>query len=89
MRAAAALLALIATSCNQAAPPTPSQSIVPQIGRWTIIHSPQIESDTMLLDTTTGDTWQLVKLEKDVSMGLGWQFIGKIDQASPEVRNSN
>lgn len=31
-------------------------------GRWTIIHSPQVERDTMLLDTATGRTWQLVNV---------------------------
>jgi hypothetical protein len=34
------------------APPLP-------VGRYTIIHSPQVENDTMLLDTSTGHTWRL------------------------------
>lgn len=53
------------------------------VGRYTIIHSPQTERDTMLLDTTTGDTWQLVTMGKDESDGMGWQFVGKIDQPPP------
>jgi hypothetical protein len=53
---------------------------VPSVGRYTIIHSPQVERDTMLLDTVTGDAWQLVSMGKTDDAGMGWQFVGKIDQ---------
>jgi hypothetical protein len=53
---------------------TPAQS---EVGRYTIIHSPQIERDTMLLDTETGDTWQLVQTSKDGD--LAWQSVKKSD----------
>lgn len=78
---------LILTSCDQpgrsgvrsnsdlAAPPT----LVP-VGNHAIIHSPQVERDTMLLDTVTGDTWQLVKIGKTDNSGMGWEFVPKIDQ---------
>lgn len=30
-------------------------------GRYVIVHSPHLQSDTVLLDTLTGKTWQLQK----------------------------
>lgn len=30
-------------------------------GRFVIVHSPHIQSDTVLLDTATGKTWQQVQ----------------------------
>jgi hypothetical protein len=47
------------------------------IGRFTIIHSPLVERDTVLLDTTTGDTWMLVRLGNDDNSPLSWQPLGK------------
>lgn len=64
----------------------PQKPLAPVVGRYTIIHSPEVERDTMLLDTATGDTWQLVNLGKGDKSGLGWQFTGKIDQPP---KNSN
>ena len=61
-----------------AAPISAPDKIVP--GRYTIIHSPQVERDTMLIDTASGDTWQLVSLGNKDTDGMGWQFVGKIDQ---------
>ena len=67
-----ALLVLSVTlaACDQQAPPanTAADSPPPALtkwtgprvaGRYTIIHSPQVENDTMLLDTVTGRTWRL------------------------------
>lgn len=76
------LLSLVA--CNRAQPnnepakPTaePVQSVA--IGRYTIIHSPQVERDTMLIDTATGKTWQLVKTGKTDDDSLAWQEVNRI-----------
>ncbi|MBV8973472.1 MAG: hypothetical protein JO290_14400 [Sphingomonadaceae bacterium] len=80
-----ALLAL--AGCDQTArtvdqPASSPPTVVPQVavGKYIIIHSPQVERDTMLLDTVTGDTWQLVKLGKAKNSGMGWEFVGKLDQ---------
>jgi hypothetical protein len=58
------LLALC--GCDQRPPPRtekvylPSAPVrPPEVGRFTIIHSPQTEQDTMLIDTVTGETWEL------------------------------
>jgi hypothetical protein len=66
---AVALVALMSVaSCSKPTPPSPTKPTVEQIlgppppvvaGRYTIIHSPQVENDTMLLDTATGRTWRL------------------------------
>jgi hypothetical protein len=76
MRAALLLtvVSLTISGCDQLKP-VPSLLV----GRYTIIHSPQVERDTMLLDTATGDTWQLVNLGKDENTGQGWQFTAKLD----------
>ena len=48
----------------------------------------------MLLDTVTGDTWQLVKLGKTEDSGMGWEFVAKLDQPqapppSPTIQTTN
>jgi len=48
--------ALSQRSSSPAAAPAPTAS-----GRYTIIHSPHLEKDTVLLDTVTGKTWILVE----------------------------
>jgi hypothetical protein len=48
--------ALFLTSGRPAAAPASTSG---QVGRYTIIHSPHVENDTMLIDTATGRTWRL------------------------------
>lgn len=79
MRTTILLCALALTGCDQL---TGSAKTQPRerVGRWSIIHSPHMARDTMLLDTATGNTWQLVKLGSDEKKsGVGWQFVRKLD----------
>lgn len=84
-------------SCNQpfgthAAQPTQAGSQTSQVGRWTIIHSPHVQRDTMLLDTVTGQTWLLVTLGEDQNSGFGWEPVAKLPSpsapASPARRDT-
>jgi hypothetical protein len=51
----AATLAGCTQAPQQAAvQPAPKPS---EVGRYVIVHSPQVERDTVLLDTLTGRTW--------------------------------
>jgi hypothetical protein len=51
------------------APPPAKPS---EIGRYTIIHSPQAERDTILLDTVTGKTWSRVEVTDIVGEPPAW-----------------
>jgi hypothetical protein len=64
---------------NDWVPPESTTPAPSEVGRYTIIHSPQIESDTILLDTVTGRTWQLQKAEFLNGDPLGWQEIYRFD----------
>lgn len=56
-RVLATALLLILAGCAKP-PPTPNPSKPPsEVGRFVIVHSPEAERDTILLDTVTGDTW--------------------------------
>lgn len=65
-----------------------SAPVGPPVGRWSIVHSPHVQRDTMLLDTATGDTWQLVQLGRADSDGLGWQYVGKLDGSSAKSESA-
>lgn len=45
-----------------------------EVGRYTVVHSPHVESDTILLDTATGDTWQL---QVESGGNLIWEALKK------------
>lgn len=46
------------------------------VGRYTIIHSPHLQSDTVLLDTSTGTSWQMVSsTPRDPDGTLSWQMM--------------
>jgi hypothetical protein len=91
------LLTLAATglgTCSQDAPTTatvptnavaetatPPASVV--AGRYTIIHSPLLERDTMLLDTATGRTWQLVNNGPADQEVLQWQPVARYPNPDP------
>ncbi len=100
--AAAAAVALGATGCTQptgalassgassAAASTPSAlAAAPSPagpGRYTIVHSPQVENDTILLDTATGQTWRQVEIADVKSNPVVWvpepQMNGPADWAA-------
>ena len=46
---------------------------VAAVGRYAIIHSPHIQADTVLLDTATGRTWQLVRTGEAQDSPNAWQ----------------
>jgi hypothetical protein len=50
-----------------------------ETGRYTITHSPHVQRDTMLLDTATGRTWNLVTFNKGPDTRYGWEPVAKID----------
>jgi hypothetical protein len=89
--------AVLLTGCSQSSPPNdvaatnklPTAEAVlgppPPIiaGRYTIIHSPQVERDTMLLDTATGRTWQLVNNGTDQQEVLAWQPVARYPNSDP------
>jgi hypothetical protein len=60
-----AIAGVVLSACTQSAAPPPAAAPTPpakvsEVGRYVIVHSPQVERDTVLLDTVTGRTWGLV-----------------------------
>ena len=49
------------------------------IGRFTIVHSPHVQRDTVLLDTATGKTWQLVEFSFLEDEPVGWAPMSRQD----------
>ena len=95
MRTAVFLSLVLLAACDQqgrgqtdtsAAPATPRQESF-QVGRWAIVHSPHVQRDTTLLDTATGDTWQLVRLGDGDNSEMGWQYMRRLD--GPNQTNAN
>jgi hypothetical protein len=83
---AISLLAVVALSgCDQqwpqkaAAAPTAGTGAASEIGRFVIVHSPQVERDTILLDTKTGQTWGLAQFTDMDGDPYGWQPIYRAD----------
>ena len=71
--------ALLLDGCNALPQGTPVQQQVRRasdvpVGRFIIVHSPEIERDTTLLDTATGRTWQLVV---DKQQNESWEAFGQ------------
>ena len=63
-------MAAVAYGCAPAkvtSPPTPSG-----VGRYMIVHSPEAERDTILLDTATGRTWSRVQVTDVVDEPPAW-----------------
>lgn len=81
-RALSSLALLLLAGCDQLAPRQPQTSAKSGTlaGRFTIIHSPHIQRDTMLLDTATGETWQLVTKGKSEDSALTWE---RVEMAEP------
>ena len=50
-----------------------------QVGRYVIVHSPQVERDTILLDTGTGKTWSRVELSSISGSPPGWEPMARTD----------
>jgi hypothetical protein len=50
----------------------PKAATAPEIGRYVIVHSPEAERDTILLDTATGKTWSRVEVTDLVDDPPAW-----------------
>ena len=50
-----------------------------QVGRYIIVHSPQVERDTVLLDTGSGKTWSRVGLSSINGSPPGWEPMPRTD----------
>jgi len=74
--AAVLLTSALLVACGQS-PAKQNSKSEPAIGRWVIVHSPQTEKDTVLLDTATGDSWTLLQLGSGDSAPLVWRAIGR------------
>ena len=79
----AAGLAASAAGCTRPAPP-PLAAAPAQIGRFVIVHSPQVERDVILLDTVTGETWSRVETGSGADDGAAWEIMPKIEPANPK-----
>lgn len=70
------LSALALQGCSKA---EAQQASTPANQRYVIVHSPHMQRDTQLLDTTTGRTWQLVE---DKDKNLVWQEVERFSLPS-------
>ncbi len=52
------------------------------VGRYVIVHSPQVERDTILLDTVTGKTWERVEFTDMKGDPSGWEPMARTDVES-------
>jgi hypothetical protein len=68
------LAADILASCSPQAPPAPAQ-----VGRYIIAHSPQVERDTILLDTVTGQSWQEVSISDATNEPTVWVPVAQMN----------
>jgi hypothetical protein len=63
LAAAAGLVGLLMLSgCGRPQSDASSDTDTSDVGRFVIVHSPQVEGDTVLLDTATGQSWQRVEV---------------------------
>jgi len=50
-----------------------------QAGRYVIVHSPQVERDTQLVDTATGDTWVLTSVTSLNDEPFVWEPVPRMN----------
>lgn len=87
---AIALLLLIGglSGCDQKTPPqapaVSSAALTPQNGRFVIVFSPLIRTDTFLLDTQSGRIWTPTKYEDLVGEPTVWEDMLIIDSGGKE-----
>ena len=53
----------------------------PQAGRWVVVHSPEAERDTILLDTATGRTWSRVQVGDLTDEPAAWDPMPQLNSA--------
>jgi hypothetical protein len=61
--------ALLLVSCDR---PSPNATPSSEVGRYVIVHSPEAERDTILLDTVTGKTWSRVEVTDITDAPPAW-----------------
>jgi len=66
--------ALLLVSCDR---PSPNAAPSSEVGRYVIVHSPQGEQDTILLDTATGATWSRYE-RTDAAGAPAWDPMPKL-----------
>lgn len=88
LKNSAFICAIALAGCGQFENPR-NQVESPPVGRWTIVHSPHVQRDTMLLDTVTGNTWVLVRLGEKENSGYGWEFSERLDAPDTVSQPSN
>ena len=76
----AACVACLLAGCAQSPSHDPPKE-QPQVGRYVIVHSPQIERDTVLLDTATGKTWEAVTFTNLEDAPTAWRPMARTDDA--------
>jgi len=52
-----------------------------QIGRYTIVFSPIVRADTFLLDTVTGNVWQMIQYSQLNGEPTAWSMVTRIDNS--------
>ena len=65
---------LLVAGCSSAASAPVTNPV--SSGRYTIFYSPQVERDTFLVDTQTGQTWQLVQGKDGSEL---WQAMARVN----------
>ena len=76
---ATASIAYLLAACAQSPPTADPPKEQPQVGRYVIVHSPQIERDTVLLDTATGKTWEAVTFTDLEDGPTAWRPMARTD----------
>jgi hypothetical protein len=78
----AKLLPLTSAAAAQEARPDPSSK---QPGRYQIFMHPTFRSDQYLIDTTTGQIWQLTKFSSLKGEPEAWKYMTRLDNESDYV----
>ena len=76
------LTALGLSGCGH---PQGTTSELTTIGRYVVVHSPHIESDTVLLDTATGRTWTLTELTYVNGEPVVWEPVKQMNTPADQT----
>jgi hypothetical protein len=75
-------LATLAGALTYGCTPAPVASPKPsEVGRFVIVHSPEAERDTILLDTVTGRTWSRVEVTDITDEPPAWDPMPQLNSA--------
>ena len=65
--------------------PQGTTSDLTTIGRYVVVHSPHVESDTVLLDTATGRTWTLTELTYVNGEPVVWEPVKQMNTPADQT----